>query len=120
VPARPWNTIEESDDEMLDEDDVDDNDKSVEKVSAEHQAFVDAQFDKTIEEYADSEIGDLEEVSIPLLQSYTLINTAYVKDDEETAGHIDFESSNPAFDDAIEEFLRVSLLPLISRSVGLI
>lgn len=65
MPARPWSSVEDSSDEIVDEeDDSCEDDVSLEKVSAAQQAFVDAQFEKTIDEYAESEIGDLAEVSI--------------------------------------------------------
>lgn len=97
VPARKWDdttgkmvmkSIDEEEEEY-EEDEFDDEGNSVvSSLNEEERLALDSQFEKTLEEYDDRQLGYIEE-----------------SDDEEVGGYIDFEDENEYLDEVMEEFL---------------
>jgi len=97
VPARGWKQTGDDDEE----EDDDDDDKAAR--SPEDKAIVNQLFEKTLEEYDDDDIGDVEDVSFELLSSSSLYNTC--QDDASAENLIDFDDET--FEKALDEFLQV-------------
>mmetsp|Transcript_19075 Transcript_19075/g.19816 ORF Transcript_19075/g.19816 Transcript_19075/m.19816 type:complete len:568 (+) Transcript_19075:20-1723(+) len=106
--ARGWNKHEDQDDDQDEGEDDEDGEVSSynpedyeedhqtshphSKTSSEYMKLIEEQFEKTMEDYGDENIGDLEDEA----------------EDEDLQGLIDFESNNNLLESALDEFLQES------------
>jgi hypothetical protein len=83
-------------------------------MSSEAREFLEAQFEKTLEEYGDTDLGYCSEVRFPdnlcnsmLKEGASFLLTRLQADDEDVTGLIELDAGNELFESALDEFLAV-------------